>query len=119
MSLWRRAYQQTCAHVRKGVWLLGFIAYEAPSQRVETAFHSECMTLQCRFTPAIIALLIANFDEEPAWKDTEVFDGLDLGHFGSWEGEEEETRGNRREESREVGRIREKKYVIACNGYAR
>ena len=119
MSLWRRAYQQICTYVRKCIFLLGFIAYEAPSQRIEAAFHSECMALQCRFTPAIIALLIADFDEEPAWKDAEVFDGLDPGHFGCWEGEEKEARGNRRGKSREVGRIREKKYVIACNGYAR
>ena len=80
-----------CAHVQKCIWLLGFIAYEAPYQRIETAFHRECMALQCRFTPAIIAPLIADFDEEPAWKDAEVFDGLDLGHFGCWEGEEKET----------------------------
>ena len=77
------------------------------------------MALECGFTPAVIALLIANFDEEPAWQNTKVFDGLDLGHFGCWEGEEEETGGNRRQESREVGRIRENKYVIACTGYAR
>ena len=77
------------------------------------------MALQCRFTPAIIALLVADFDEEPARKDTEVFDGLDLGHFGCWEGEEKERGGKWREKSREGGRIREKKYVIACNGYAR
>lgn len=77
------------------------------------------MALQCRFTPSIIALLIADFDEEPAWKDAKVFDSLNLSHFGCQEGEEEETRGNRKEESREVGRIRENKYVIACTGYAR
>ena len=108
-----------CAYVRKCICLLGLIAHKAPPQRIEAAFHSERMALQRRFTPAIIALLVADFDEEPAWKNAEVFDGLDLGHFGSWEGEEEGTRGNRRGKSREVGRIREKKYVIACNGYAR
>lgn len=40
------------------------------------------MALQCRFAPAIVAVLIADFDEKPTWKDTEVLNGLNLGHFG-------------------------------------
>ena len=96
-------------YLRNCVWLLGLIAYEAPSQRIETAFHSECMALQCRFTPAIIALLIADFDEEPAWKDTEVFNGLDLGHVDGWGGKERETEGRRREKAWESRKNREEK----------
>lgn len=69
------------AWIGKCAWLLGFIAHEAPSQRIETAFHSKGMTLQGGFTPAIIALIIADFDEKPTWKDAEVLDSLDLGHF--------------------------------------
>lgn len=83
----KRIYQQMRAPFRKCVWLLGFIAHEAPSQRVETAFHSERMAFECRFTPAIIALFIGYFDEEPTWKDTEVLDCLDLDHFEWWRSE--------------------------------
>ena len=70
------------------------------------------MALQCRFTPAIIALLVADFDEEPARKDTEVFDGLDLGHFGCWEGEEKERGGKWREK---FERRREDQGEEVCN----
>ena len=67
------------------------------------------MTFQCRFTPAIIALFIADFYEQPAWKDSEVFDGLDLGHFDRWGGEEKESPGSRREKRRESRKNREEK----------
>ena len=82
------AHQPMCAYFGRCVYLLSFISHKAPSQRIETAFHGECMALQRRFTPAMIALLIADFDEKPTWKDAEVLNGLDLGHSDFLKGED-------------------------------
>ena len=73
------------------------------------------MTLQGGFAPAKIALIIADFDEKPTWKDAEVLDGLDLGHLDCW-GEVgrrkrggEETGGRRREKRKRQSRKKRKK----------
>ena len=98
------------------MWLLGFIAHEAPSQRIKASLHSECMALQCRLAPAIVALLITDLDEKPTWKDAEVLDGLDLGHFANWVRDEKERRGKRRDnkvQSRKKWK-QEKTRAITC-----
>ena len=78
------------------------------------------MTLQGGFTPAIIALIIADFDEKPTWKDAEVLDGLDLGHFDGWGGEGKKGHADRREKGKEEKKQSRKKrkkkstHAIAC-----
>ena len=115
MSLCRRLHQHCCAFVGKRVWLLGFIAHEAPSQRIKATFHSKCVALQCRLAPAMIALLIADFDEKPTWKDAEVLNGLDLGHVAYRVRNEKERWGKRRDDKTQSRNWKqEKTRAITC-----
>ena len=75
------------------------------------------MAFQCRFTPTIVALLVADLDEQPSWKDAEVLNGFDLGHFDGRSREEKERRGSwgeEKKESRITGLKMEKTHVFAC-----
>lgn len=61
---------------------LCFIALEALAQRVEGSFNGLRVTFEGTLTPSILAVFVSDFDKQPAGKDPEVFDGLDLGHVG-------------------------------------
>ena len=41
------------------------------------------MAFQCRFTPTIIPIVVADFDKQPAGANTKILDGLDFRHGGN------------------------------------
>ena len=66
----------------RSVSLLGFVAYEALSQGIKTAFDSLGMPFQGGLPPPMITFFIADLDKEPTRKDTKILDCLDLWHNG-------------------------------------
>ena len=66
---------------RRWASLLGLIADKALSQGIKTAFNSLCMTFEGSFAPAMLTLLIADFDKEPTRQDAEILNGFNLWHF--------------------------------------
>ena len=58
------------------VVLLGFVASETLAERLQAAFNGLGVAFECGFTPAMIAFVVADFDKEPARKDTEILDAF-------------------------------------------
>lgn len=59
---------------KKRAELLGLKALKTLNQGVKAALDSLGMTFQGRLSPAMIVVLIADFDEQPARQDTEILD---------------------------------------------
>ena len=59
---------------KKRAGLLGLKAPKTLNQGVKAAFDSLGMTFQGRLSPAMVIVLIADFDEQPARQDTEILD---------------------------------------------
>lgn len=60
--------------------ILRFISHNASDNFIECSFDRKRMSLQCALSPTEAPLIIGDFDKQPARLDTEVLDGLDLGH---------------------------------------
>lgn len=61
--------------------ILGFVAFESLAQGIERALDSLGVALQRALTPAILAFLVRNLDEQPPGQHPEVFNARDLDHF--------------------------------------
>lgn len=64
-SMWRK---------KKRAGLLGLKAPKTLNQGVKAAFDGLGMTFEGRLAPAMVVVLIADFDEQPARQDTEILD---------------------------------------------
>ncbi|BAE54861.1 unnamed protein product [Aspergillus oryzae RIB40] len=60
--------------------ILGLVSLETLAQRIERSFDGFCVPFEGAFTPAVVSIFIYYFDEKPSGKDSEILDGLDLGH---------------------------------------
>lgn len=65
---------------KKRAGLLGLKAPKLLNQGVKAAFDGLGMTFQGRLAPAMVIVLIADLDKQPAGQDTEILDGFDLHH---------------------------------------
>lgn len=66
MSLFTQEVVNTQADKEKRAGLLGLKAPKTLNQGVKAAFNSLGMTFQGRLTPAVIVVLVADFDKQPA-----------------------------------------------------
>lgn len=81
MSLWTQEVVNTSReNKKKRAGLLGLKAPKALNQGVKAAFDRLGMTFQGRLSPAMVVVLIADFDKQPARQDTEILDGFDFHH---------------------------------------
>lgn len=60
--------------------LLGLKAPKTLNQGVKAAFDSLGMTFEGRLSPAMVVVLVADFDEQPAGQDAEILDRFDFHH---------------------------------------
>ena len=60
--------------------ILRFVSYNSSDNFIECPLDSKGMPFQCSLAPAEAPFIVRDFHEEPAGLDTEMLNGLDLGH---------------------------------------
>ena len=64
-------------------WMIGLLCFKAGvalAPCIETSFNSFRVTFERCLAPTKVAVFVGNLDEEPARRDSEVFDPCDFSH---------------------------------------